>query len=222
MVKTQFVSLKKLMAHMTETDGKQQISCTKKNEGFKTAGQVQYVAQTGNFVEKGFAYTGALDILKVALSYDYLWINLRVKGGAYGCMSGFKRNGESFFVSYRDPHLARTLDVYKGVPEDIRHFNSDEREMTKYIIGTISGKDVPRTPMMQGAISKTAYFSHVTEEMLQRERDQILDATVEDIHNLAPVVEAVLSDGQICVVGSESEVEKNRDLFMETKSLITC
>ena len=117
MVKTQFVSLKKLMAHMTETDGKQQISCTKKNEGFKTAGQVQYVAQTGNFVEKGFAYTGALDILKVALSYDYLWINLRVKGGAYGCMSGFKRNGESFFVSYRDPHLARTLDVYKGVPE---------------------------------------------------------------------------------------------------------
>ena len=94
--------------------------------------------------------------------------------------------------------------------------------MTKYIIGTISGKDVPRTPMMQGAISKTAYFSHVTEEMLQRERDQILDAAVEDIHNLAPVVEAVLSDGQICVVGSESEVEKNRDLFMETKSLITC
>ena len=137
-------------------------------------------------------------------------------------MSGFKRNGESFFVSYRDPHLARTLDVYKGVPEYIRHFNADEREMTKYIIGTISGKDVPRTPMMQGAISKTAYFSHVTEEMLQRERDQILDAAVEDIHNLAPVVEAVLSDGQICVVGSESEVEKNRDLFMETKSLITC
>ena len=140
------------------------------------------MAQTGNFVEKGFAYTGALDILKVALSYDYLWINLRVEGGAYGCMSGFKRNGESFFVSYRDPHLARTLDVYKGVPEDIRHFNSDEREMTKYIIGTISGKDVPRTPMMQGAISKTAYFSHVTEEMLQRERDQILDATVRTRH----------------------------------------
>ena len=81
---------------MAKTDIDQQIGCTKKNEGFKTAGQVQYVAQTGNFVEKGFAYTGALDILKVALSYDYLWINLRVKGGAYGCMSGFKRNGESF------------------------------------------------------------------------------------------------------------------------------
>ena len=73
----------------------EKLTCTKKNEGFKTSGQVQYVAQTGNFKKKGLEYTGALEILKVILSYDYLWINLRVKGGAYGCMSGFKRNGES-------------------------------------------------------------------------------------------------------------------------------
>ena len=82
-------------------------------------------------MKKGFTYTGALEILKVALSYDYLWINLRVKGGAYGCMSGFKRSGESFFVSYRDPHLRRTLEVYEGVPEYVRTFAADEREMTK-------------------------------------------------------------------------------------------
>ena len=73
--------------------------CEKKNEGFMTSGQVQYAAQAGNFRKKGFAYTGVLNILKVALSYDYLWINIRVKGGAYGCMSGFKYSGESFFVS---------------------------------------------------------------------------------------------------------------------------
>ena len=119
------------------------ISCEKKNEGFTTSGQVQYVARTGNFRKKGYEYTGALDILKVILSYDYLWMNLRVKGGAYGCMSGFKRSGESYFVSYRDPHLKRTLDVYEGIPAYVRDFQADEREMTKYIIGTISGKDVP-------------------------------------------------------------------------------
>ena len=101
------------------------VTCKKKNEGFKTSGQVQYVARTGNFVKKGFTYTGALEILKVALSYDYLWINLRVKGGAYGCMSGFKRSGESYFVSYRDPHLRRTLEVYQGVPEYVRNFTAD-------------------------------------------------------------------------------------------------
>ena len=198
------------------------LICTKKNEGFKTSGQVQYVAQTGNFKKKGLEYTGALEILKVILSYDYLWINLRVKGGAYGCMSGFKRNGESYLVSYRDPHLKRTLDVYKGIPDYIRGFQADEREMTKYIIGTISGKDVPKTPQMKGSVSKTAYFCGVTEEMIQKERDQILNASVEDIHELAEIIEAVLAADQICVVGSESKVSEASDVLMEVKSLINC
>lgn len=198
------------------------VLCEKKNEGFTTSGQVQYAARTGNFRKKGYAYTGALDILKVILSYDYLWMNLRVKGGAYGCMSGFKRSGESYFVSYRDPHLKRTLEIYEGIPEYVRDFQADEREMTKYIIGTISGKDVPRTPQMQGSISKTAYFCGVTEEMMQKERDQILNADVEDIRNLAPLIEAVLSDDAVCVVGSETAIEKEREIFKEVKSLISC
>ena len=198
------------------------MSCEKKNEGFTTSGQVQYVARTGNFRKKGYEYTGALDILKVALSYDYLWMNLRVKGGAYGCMSGFKSSGESYFVSYRDPHLKRTLEVYEGIPEYVRTFQADEREMTKYIIGTISGKDVPRTPQMQGSISKTAYFCGITEEMMQKERDQILNADVEDIRKLAPLVEAILSDDAVCVVGSETAIEKEREIFKEIKSLISC
>ena len=210
-----------LRTEAVETSSKP-MSCEKKNEGFTTSGQVQYVARTGNFRKKGYEYTGALDILKVALSYDYLWMNLRVKGGAYGCMSGFKRSGESYFVSYRDPHLKRTLDVYEGIPEYVRTFRADEREMTKYIIGTISGKDVPRTPQMQGSISKTAYFCGITEEMMQKERDQILNAAVEDIRNLAPLVEAILSDDAVCVVGSETAIEKEREIFKEIKSLISC
>jgi hypothetical protein len=214
--------LKDSLPKREEETGVYNIYCEKKNEGFKTSGQVQYVAQAGNFCDKGYAYTGALEILKVALSYDYLWMNLRVKGGAYGCMSGFRRNGESYFVSYRDPNLDRTLDVYAGIPEYTRNFTADEREMTKYIIGTISGKDVPKTPQMKGNVSKAAYFSSVTREMIQKERDQILQATQEDIRALAPIIEAILSDRQICVVGSENAIEKSKDIFMETKSLISC
>ena len=198
------------------------MHCVKKNEGFTTSGQVQYVARTGNFRKKGYEYTGALDILKVALSYDYLWMNLRVKGGAYGCMSGFKRSGESYFVSYRDPHLKRTLEIYEGIPEYVRTFQADEREMTKYIIGTISGKDIPRTPKMQGSISKTAYFCGVSEEMVQKERNQILNAQAKDIHALAPIIEAILSDDALCVVGSETAIEKEQEIFGETKPLISC
>ena len=219
-VKTQAAEIKKVLFNGQKPEPVKQAPCVKKNEAFKTSGQVQYVAQNGNFRKKGLEYTGALEILKVILSYDYLWINLRVKGGAYGCMSGFKRNGESFLVSYRDPHLKRTLEVYQGVPDYIRAFEADEREMTKYIIGTISNKDVPRTPQMQGSISKTAYFSNVTEDMLQKERNQILGAQKEDIQKLAALVEAVLSDEQICVVGSETAIEKAEDVFMEVKPLI--
>ena len=219
-VKAQAAGIKKVLFHGQKPEPVKQAPCIKKNEAFKTSGQVQYVAQNGNFRKKGLEYTGALEILKVILSYDYLWINLRVKGGAYGCMSGFKRNGESFLVSYRDPHLKRTLEVYQGVPDYIRAFEANEREMTKYIIGTISNKDVPRTPQMQGSISKTAYFSNVTEDMLQKERNQILGAQKEDIQKLAALVEAVLSDDQICVVGSETAIEKAEDVFMEVKPLI--
>ena len=221
-VKVQAGEIKKVLFNGQKPETSSQPSCTKKNEAFKTSGQVQYVAQSGNFRKKGLEYTGTLEILKVILSYDYLWINIRVKGGAYGCMSGFKRSGESFLVSYRDPHLKRTLEVYKGVPDYIRAFEADEREMTKYIIGTISNKDVPRTPQMQGSISKCAYFSQVTEEMLQKERDQILGARKEDIQALAAIVEAVLSDEQICVVGSETAISKAEDVFMEVKPLISC
>ena len=157
--------MKKLAAHIRQglntepvEKSEKKLICTRKNEGFKTSGQVQFVAQTGNFKKKGLEYTGALDILKVILSYDYLWMNLRVKGGAYGCMSGFKRNGESYLVSYRDPHLKRTLEVYQGVVDYIRNFQADERDMTKYIIGTISGKDVPKTPQMKGSDFQDCIF----------------------------------------------------------------
>ena len=104
----------------------------------------------------------------------------------------------------------------------MRTFAADEREMTKYIIGTISGKDVPRTPQTQGALGRMAYFRGLTVEMLQKERDQILNATVEDIHALAPRIQAVLSDDQLCVVGSENAIEKAKDVFMETKPLVSC
>ena len=156
------------------------------------------------------------------LSYEYLWMNIRVKGGAYGCMSSFLRTGDSYFVSYRDPNLAKTNAVYEKIPEYVASFDPDERDMTKYIIGTISGKDVPRTPQMKGSVSKTAYFCGVTEEMLQKERDQILNASAEDIHALAEIIEAVLAADQICVVGSESKVAEASDVLMEVKPLINC
>ncbi|MGN1266923.1 MAG: insulinase family protein, partial [Dorea sp.] len=189
------------------------IHCEKKNEGFKTASKVQYVARTGNFIDHGAAYTGALQILKVILSYDYLWQNIRVKGGAYGCMSNFNRIGDGYFVSYRDPNLKRTIDVYEGVVEYLKNFTVSERDMTKYIIGTMSNIDQPMTPVTKGERSMNLYMNKVSAEMIQEERNQILDATQDDIRALHKVAEAVLKAEQLCVVGSEDTIEENKELF---------
>lgn len=184
-----------------------------KNEAFCTSGQVQYVALCGNYRKAGFAYTGALRILKVILSYDYLWNNIRVKGGAYGCSAGFQRRGNVYFASYRDPNLSKTLEVYRNCPEYIRKFDADEREMTKYIIGTISELDVPMNPSAKGQVSMNAWFTKITEADFQKERDEVLNATAEDIRKTADLVEAALSQNNLCVIGSEAAIQKEKQLF---------
>ena len=171
------------------------------------------MARTGNFIDRGASYTGALQILKVILSYDYLWQNVRVRGGAYGCMSNFNRIGEGYFVSYRDPHLKRTVEVYEGVVDYLKNFTVSERDMTKYIIGTMSNLDQPMTPAAKGERSMNLYMNKVTAGMLREERGQILDASKEDIRALSRVAEAVLEAGQFCVIGSEEKIEECRDMF---------
>lgn len=189
------------------------------NEGLKTSAQVDYVARCGNFRDKGYEYTGALKILQVILSYDYLWLNIRVKGGAYGCMSGFGRSGEGYLVSYRDPNLKETNEIYEGIPAYLEQFDPDERDMTKYVIGTISNLDAPMTPSIKGSRGLSAYLSGVTEEMQQKERDQVLHATKEDIRALADLIRAILDTGSFCVVGNEEKIEANRAMFGEVTNL---
>lgn len=205
--------LKKSLFKGTCEDTRCILHCEKKNEGFKTASKVQYVAKTGNFIDNGASYTGALQILKVILSYDYLWQNIRVKGGAYGCMSNFNRIGEGYFVSYRDPHLLRTLGVYDGVVDYLKNFTVSERDMTKYIIGTMSNIDQPMTPASKGERSMNLFMNKVSAEMIREERNQILDATQDDIRSLHRVAEAVLKADQICVIGGEEKIEENKEVF---------
>lgn len=202
-----------LHTRTAEEDKRCVIHCEKKNEGFKTASKVQYVAKAGNFIDLGVAYTGTLQILKVIMSYDYLWQNIRVKGGAYGCMSNFNRIGEGYFVSYRDPNLKRTLDVYDGVVDYLKKFTVSERDMTKYIIGTMSGIDQPMTPASKGERSMNLYMNKVSAEMIREERNQILDAEQDDIRALYKVAEAVLQADQMCVIGGEDKIEEEKELF---------
>ncbi len=192
----------------------------KKNEGFTTPGQVDFVCRAGNFKKKGLPYTGALTVLRVMLGYEYLWVNVRVKGGAYGCMCGFYRDGDGYFCSYRDPNLGQTVDVFEKAADFIANYEADERTMTKYIIGAVSELDIPLTAAGKGRRSREYYFTDITREMLQVARDQVLDATPEDIRALAEYIRAFLSDEFFCVVGNEQQIQAEKDRFMKIENLL--
>lgn len=216
-------SLEKVIAgfnKMSAVGNQAEVHFNTAKEAFIDASQIQYVAKTGDFICEGYEYTGALRLLRIILSYDYLWINVRVKGGAYGCMNTFLRSGESYFVSYRDPNLSDTLDVYDRIPGYIKSFSPDERDMTKYIIGTFSALDTPMNPEAKGSRSLSAYLEGITYEQIQKERNEILNAQPEDIRRLADLVEAVLKKDSICVIGNENMIKESAGLFENVEKLI--
>ena len=189
------------------------VSPEKKNEGFLSSSQVQYVCRAGNYRKDGLSYTGALRVLKVIMGYDYLWNQVRVKGGAYGCMCSFSKSGDSYFVSYRDPNLEKTVDVFEQAASYVAEFNQDDRSMTQYIIGAISELDTPLPPASKALRSLTAYMTKQTEADLQKERDELLAADQDAIRALAGHIRSFVGQNNLCVVGNDEKVKAASELF---------
>lgn len=190
-----------------------------KNEAFRTSGKVQYVAKGGNFKSHGFAYTGALKVMETILRYEYLWKKVRVLGGAYGAFTQFLRDGTAILCSYRDPNLAETLKAYEDLPAYLENLTLSDREMTKYVIGTMAAAETQLTPSMKGERAMVHYLSGNTRESRMKIRDEVINCQVEDIRKLAPLVESVMKDPYICVMGSEHKIERDKALFDAVKSM---
>jgi len=187
-----------------------------KNEGIITTGKVQYVVAGGNYRAHGYEYTGVMKVAETILRYEYLWTKIRVQGGAYGANVLFDRNGGMYLSSYRDPKLVETLAVYKALPVFLEKFTASEREMTKYIIGTISSLDTPLTNSMHLSRAVQQELKGISDVSRQKSRDQIINTKVEDIRALSVLVADVLKDNNICVVGSQGQIETNKDIFSST------
>lgn len=190
-----------------------------RNEAFLTSGKVQYVAKGGNFKSHGFAYTGALRVMETILRYEYLWKKIRVLGGAYGAFTQFLRDGTAILCSYRDPNLSETIKAYEELPAYLESLTLSDREMTKYVIGTMAADEIQLTPSMKGERAMVHYLSGNTRESRMKIRDEIINCQVEDIRKLAPLVDSVMKDPYICVMGSEDKIQKDKDLFDTVRSL---
>lgn len=189
------------------------------NDGIVTAGKVQYVAQGGNFIDHGYKHVGPMSVLETILRYEYLWIRIRVQGGAYGAFANFYDDGNMIFCSYRDPNLVETLNVYKELPQYLREFTLTDREMRKYIIGTMSSLDLPMTPALRGPRAMGMYFSGTKLEDKVEFRKQVIACKPEDIVALADVVEPVLKDNHICTMGNEQKIKDAGKVFDNIISL---
>ncbi len=189
-----------------------------RNEGFKTNGAVGYVCLAGTYQAAG-PYTGALRVLQSVLSSGYLWQTLRVKGGAYGAMCGFRMGGDGYFVSYRDPNVKESLEAYRAIPQFLQQLELPQEALEGFIISTIGGMDLPLTPSMVHDTDFRYALVGVEGADLQRERDEVLGCSLEKLKALVPYVEAILSEDCRCAVGSGVKLEEEKELFSHIESL---
>lgn len=183
------------------------------NEGIATPGKVLYVGKAYNFKKLGFDYTGAMQVVKVIMSTDYLWNKVRVQGGAYGAFFSVGKNGSLFLGSYRDPNLTATLNIFDKAYEYLKNFEGSDADMNKYIIGTMSGIDTPMTPGMKGSYSTGNYFRNVTDEMIQKEREEILSCSAADVKAASDVIKLAMDKNYLCVLGDEGKIKSEKDIF---------
>ena len=184
-----------------------------KNEAIITPGKVQYVLAGGDYHKHGYQYSGSMLVLATMLRYEYLWTKIRVQGGAYGANAVFERNGVMYFSTYRDPQLKNSLEAFRTLPDWLKKLELTDREMTKYVIGTMSGVDVPLTNSMKVSRAALQTLLQVSDEDRQKTRDEILDLTLPDIKALAKMIREVLADNYICVVGGQQAIEENKKEF---------
>ena len=195
------------------------LTFNKCKTGYKTASQVNYVARCGDFNKYGYKYDASLKVLGNIMSYNYLWDNIRVMGGAYGCMNGYTINGVGYMLSYRDPNIRATNRIFEEAVDFIKNFDADEAEMTRYILGTFGEMDTPLTPSGKGIRSFDYYLRGVTEEYLRADRLRALNTYQEDIRALAPIIEAVIKDDYLCVIGNGEQITAESELFDKVVNL---
>lgn len=184
-----------------------------KNEAFILPGKVQYVAKGYSFRKLGFDYNASIEVMKTVTSLDYLWNRIRVQGGAYGAMFSIIPSGAVVTNSYRDPNLLESLEAYNKMNEYLNDLVLDERELCKYIIGTIRKYDQPKTPSRKSTNSDYYFFSNKSQKAIQKQRDEVLATKLSDIKNYSEMIDKIMKQNLICVFGSETKIKENKDLF---------
>ena len=191
-----------------------------KREAFTADGMVVYNAKAANYVGLGYKYSGSMDVMKTIVNREYLWNAVRVKGGAYGAGMGITRNGNVFMYSYRDPNISYTYNCYNGAGEFLKNFNCGKKLLDRYIIGTVSVLDRPKSTAARAKEALTRYILGIDRDTLLRERAEILDTDIEKIKQYTKLFDELGKLDYICTVGSRSLIAKTDTNFERVVPLI--
>jgi len=189
-------------------------------EAIITASNVQYVVKGFNFADIGYEYSGKMRVLLNILDNEYLYPRVRLQGGAYGCYSNMNKDGNLAIFSYRDPNLTRTIDVYNEAYKFLEEVDFTKDGMEKFIIGSVGQLYKPLTPDRKGEKAVSDYICNVTQEDIQRERDELLSTTNQDIRNYAAMIKAGMNENYCCTVGNEGKINENKVIFNKISKLL--
>ncbi len=174
------------------------------NEGLIIPAQVNYVGKASDLYALGYHYHGSVNVISNFVRTSWLWDKIRMQGGAYGAFCRFgKQSGVLTFLSYRDPNLLKTLDVYDQSAEVLQAVDLNQQELTRNIIGAISAMDGYQLPDAKGYTSMVRHLLQESDADRQRTRDEVLGTTLVDFRNFAEIIDAARAKARVVVMGSQ-------------------
>ncbi len=178
-----------------------------RNEAFVIPSNVCFVAEGQDSSAQEGQELGTWQVASRALSYDYLWNSVRVKGGAYGC--GFRHTtaGLDQFWSYRDPNLDATVTRFEDAAAWLADWDATEDDLSGYIVAVVASHDAPAKPRQLARRQDNQHFSDKPADWRDRIRAQELAVTVDKVRDLAPELAQLPKRRALCVFGSREKIE---------------
>ena len=184
-----------------------------RKEALTSASGVQYVAKGFNLKALGHEYNGELTVLSSILSMDYLHNAIRARGGAYGAGISISPNGNVTTFSYRDPNLRATIETYDKMGDFLRNLVLDDEDIKKYIIGSMTRFNPPLTASDINGLLLARRFSDSSEAQIEERMGQAIETTRESIMAKADLIDELMAQDYLAVLGSGDKIKEQKDLF---------
>ena len=198
------------------------LNSSNPNEAFTIPSNIHYVGKGTNLFDLNYRYNGNYEVLDTILNRDYLWNTVRVQGGAYGCFTSMDMlSGNFCCVSYRDPKLIETLDVFDKMSEFVGQLKLSQSDLERFIIATMGGIDAPKTPDQKGATAFSRYLSRISHDDVQLRRDQVLSCRMTDFKEYVSLFSQFSHQGNVCVVGGSEKILERKDTFSQVHNIFS-